>query len=425
MQLAAPCSAQFIDPGFEGETVVWPTTHPAWTSLTPSDAPYGGVFCMAVRAESQNFQEHPFFYQALPAATIGDPVTVDFSCRPSVPSGGAAVMASAMIRLLSINSAGTPTILDGYQVNLGMAWTASSITFTVPALQPGSTFGVGFGGYCFQGQDCYLLYDNVHASIEGSGARLNAKAWLDGAYVHAQNLMRDDLRSAGLVPTTEANGTAMETWQHLSGGETTTAAVLATSGPNAIVDWVRIELRMGMPTDSLTYRMRNALIQRDGDIVDVDGVSPVLLPVKAGNYYVLIRHRNHLSVMSAVPLTLTSTPTLFDTRSPATAVFLRTGAATGPALRSVGATRTLWAGNTRDTLWNKREVLYTGNGNDRDRILLDIAGMIPTNTRTGYFRTDVNLDGVVKYTGSNNDRDLILQTIGGVVPTAVRHDQVP
>jgi hypothetical protein len=38
---------------------------------------------------------------------------------------------------------------------------------------------------------------------------------------------------------------------------------------------------------------------------------------------------------------------------------------------------------------------------------------------------DVNGDGVIKYTGAGKDRDPILQNIGGVVPTNVRVEQVP
>jgi hypothetical protein len=33
---------------------------------------------------------------------------------------------------------------------------------------------------------------------------------------------------------------------------------------------------------------------------------------------------------------------------------------------------------------------------------------------------DVNMDGVIKYVGVRNDRDPILQNIGGAVPTATR-----
>lgn len=35
------------------------------------------------------------------------------------------------------------------------------------------------------------------------------------------------------------------------------------------------------------------------------------------------------------------------------------------------------------------------------------------------------MNGVVKYTGSLNDRDPLLVNTGGSVPTSVRHDQLP
>ncbi len=43
----------------------------------------------------------------------------------------------------------------------------------------------------------------------------------------------------------------------------------------------------------------------------------------------------------------------------------------------------------------------------------------------GYRQADVNMDGAVKYTGTRNDRDRILNNIGGVVPTTMRMEQVP
>jgi len=44
---------------------------------------------------------------------------------------------------------------------------------------------------------------------------------------------------------------------------------------------------------------------------------------------------------------------------------------------------------------------------------------------SGYWREDVNLDGVVKYTGTANDRDVILNSIGGTTPTATRVATLP
>jgi len=50
---------------------------------------------------------------------------------------------------------------------------------------------------------------------------------------------------------------------------------------------------------------------------------------------------------------------------------------------------------------------------------------VPTNTVSAYSRRDVNLDGLIMYTGQGNDRDPILQNIGGVIPTNSRNQQLP
>jgi hypothetical protein len=70
-------------------------------------------------------------------------------------------------------------------------------------------------------------------------------------------------------------------------------------------------------------------------------------------------------------------------------------------------------------------VKYTGDGNDRDIILVDIGGAVPTNETNGYNDSDVNMDGITRYTGGDNDRDRILQAIGGFVPTTIREAQLP
>lgn len=426
VSLIPSAKAQFIDPGFEQSgSSPWLRSHPEWMGETPSDAPYGGSLCMAVRATSQSFETYPYFYQALPAAQPGDMIRLRYTCRPGVDPGAPPVSASSFVNYVVINGAGIPSFTNEYQLTQPMEWTMQDLSFTVPSFPPGSTFGIGFGGYSGF-QDFYLLYDNVHVTISGTGARLSAKAWLDGAYVPAQDLMRDDLRAAGLIPTTEMNTSILPTWPQMPMGETTTPAVLAVTGPNAIVDWVRIELRSGRPEELIPITSRNALIQRDGDIVDTDGVSPVTFAVKGGNYYVLILHRNHLSVLSTDVVTLSSTPITYDARSPSASFYTRTGPESGPPRKTVGATRTLWVGNTLDWGFFMRNIRYTGADNDRDPLLYAIGGNTPTNTLIGQYRKeDVNMDGEVKYTGENNDRDLILQTIGGMVPTAVRYEQVP
>ncbi|MBZ0205938.1 MAG: hypothetical protein K8H89_06405 [Flavobacteriales bacterium] len=50
---------------------------------------------------------------------------------------------------------------------------------------------------------------------------------------------------------------------------------------------------------------------------------------------------------------------------------------------------------------------------------------IPTATAPGYYKEDTGLSGVVKYTGIQNDRDPILMNIGGTVPTSTILEQLP
>lgn len=54
-----------------------------------------------------------------------------------------------------------------------------------------------------------------------------------------------------------------------------------------------------------------------------------------------------------------------------------------------------------------------------------IGGTVPTATVPGYRTEDTTMDGLTKYAGGSNDRDVILVNIGGSVPTATRAQQLP
>ncbi len=242
---------------------------------------------------------------------------------------------------------------------------------------------------------------------------VRAKVWLEASYV-AGGIMKDDLRVAGLVPTGEPYSGLGFAQTGNGGGESCTAGVLAITGPNAVVDWVRLELRsQGSP--STLVATRQALLQRDGDIVDVDGTSAVSFAVQPGNYYVAVRHRNHLGCMTLQAIALGGTSTTVDFSSSSTATYGT------DARKPSGSARLLWMGNT----WVNNKLSYTGAQNDRDPILSLIGGTDPTISVQGYFVEDSSMDGFVRYTGSNNDRDPILLNIGGNQPTDVRIEQLP
>ena len=70
----------------------------------------------------------------------------------------------------------------------------------------------------------------------------------------------------------------------------------ATQGKNALIDWVVMELRYDDINMKRVLQTRSGFVQADGDIVGLDGISPIVFNVVAGNYYVSVKHRNHLGI---------------------------------------------------------------------------------------------------------------------------------
>lgn len=244
--------------------------------------------------------------------------------------------------------------------------------------------------------------------------KLALKAMLDGPFDPLTGRMHDSLRVAGVIPTTDPYPGAGYTYVN-GGPYSVLPSWLNVQGDNAIVDWVVIELRDRNDAGIVVHN-QPALLQRDGDVVGTDGTWPIALPAAADAYYIALRHRNHLGAMTASPVTLGTTPEVVDFTLPSTP-------AHGiDARRLLGTHALLWCGDVT----GDGRVQYTGEDNDRDPILQNIGGVIPTNiTYDVYTGEDVNMDGRVMYTGEGNDRDPILQVIGGVVPTNVREGQLP
>jgi uncharacterized repeat protein (TIGR03803 family) len=241
--------------------------------------------------------------------------------------------------------------------------------------------------------------------------QLNARIFLEGPFVSGTGLMNDALRSQPNFPLSQPF-TALGFASVAPG--TITAPVLAVSGNNAIVDWILVELR-DKTNSALIITALPALLQRDGDIVALDGTSVLSIPQPADNYFIAVRHRNHLGVMTLNTVALSGSPTSLDLTTGSVALF---GTA---AQKQVGTAWTSWAGNTVAN----NQLKYTGAANDRDPILLAIGGSTPTATNPGYRSEDCNMDGTVKYTGAANDRDIILLNIGGSSPTLTRSEQLP
>ena len=254
------------------------------------------------------------------------------------------------------------------------------------------------------------------------------KMLLVGPYVAAANLMYDSLRTLPgfplSAPATYGTGKYTHAGFQPVAGYTIAPSVLAVTGANAIVDWVFLWLKdPANPATNLQTRI--ALLQRDGDIVDLDGVSPVKMPGNATQNYILgVGHRNHLSVRSPDGPGLNfneTSATVYDFTTDQSKAF---GANPMRQVDTAPVAYGLVAGNANGSLGaGNINVKYNGSTNDRNAVLSIVGIATPNAIVPGYFNEDVNLDAKVKYNGSVNDRNVILGTVGISTPNAIITEQ--
>jgi hypothetical protein len=203
------------------------------------------------------------------------------------------------------------------------------------------------------------------------GVVVNTKLLLEGPL--SGTTMTTTLNTSGTIPKQQPYNTTP--WNY-AGAET------ASSIPAGVVDWVLVELRTGT-AGSTRVASRAAFVKSDGSIVDTNGVSLVGFPgVAQGSYYVVIKHRNHLGIMSAAPLALTSTSALYDFTTATTQAYGTN------AMKLVGSVYTMLAGDG-----NADGVI---NAVDRNTIWRVMNGSV------GYRSGDFNLDNVTNATDRNS-----------------------
>ena len=110
----------------------------------------------------------------------------------------------------------------------------------------------------------------------------------------------------------------------------------------AIVDWIKVEIWSNVNMGAGTYTLkeqRALLLRTDGKIVDVDGSVPMFDP-QTDPIRIIIKHRNHLGVMSNAISSLTSAQSYDFSASVSQAV-----AGLGAPMKSDGSKVCLWAGD--------------------------------------------------------------------------------
>ena len=256
----------------------------------------------------------------------------------------------------------------------------------------------GFGAFAVGGKS--LANDLV----------LNAKVFLQGPY--NAGLMDNQLRVLGFIPTTEPYSAAPFNYVNVGygGGESVPdTSVFNQSGTNNdIVDWIEVEIR-DASNPATRLATRTALIQRDGDIVDLDALSPLKVKGLAdGTYHVGLKHRNHLTVRTQNTMALSNTASILNFTT--AGVAYDNGSTNNEPMADLGGgVMGLWGG---DVDWSNNVAYLQG---DRLAILNKVGTTTPSNLVAGYNREDATMNGLVGYL--QGDRLLVLNVVGTTTPS--------
>jgi hypothetical protein len=294
---------------------------------------------------------------------------------------------------------------------------------------------------------CIAVVLLCSAAVNGQTLTVKARVYLEGALINNGNvkssdntrhLMRDNLRRSPFnnqnyiplqdpyaYPLPQFNKTARYT--HLPPGNDpmyqtiTDPNIFAVTGENAIVDWIWLELR---DKDNSTTRIatRSALIQRDGDIVDLDGVSQVMFPgVAVDHYFLVIRHGRHLGVMSKFALSPTTLATMVDFTQPGFPTFDYgvhangtdyTGLAQNGGVK-VGV-KAMWAGD-----FDSNAAVRNNNPSDDTNVQFHQILTHPSNVNNssaydfayGYISSDFDMNSKLKFQSPNDDKNMLFAQV--------------
>lgn len=291
------------------------------------------------------------------------------------------------------------------------------------------------------------------STTSGQGITVNARAYLEGALhnsydigtSHDRPLMRDDLRNnpftnSRVIPDDDIYQSPLaineyltiditERYTHVACGAYSQYrsiaepfAVFSINGEDAIVDWVFLELRNKEDYTKIVAT-RSGLLQRDGDIVDLDGTSALFFPdVPSDSYFLVVRHRNHLGVMTKYPHTPEELASLIDFSDLETDVFDFANTNnefnySGLAMATVEIggieMRAMWAGDCN----SDGKIGYRADKNDLTILQQEIAGFdmdlnpmfkLDFQQSVGYLQGDIDMNGKTKFDSPDDDRNYLL-----------------
>jgi hypothetical protein len=223
--------------------------------------------------------------------------------------------------------------------------------------------------------------DNNNMSVEFYSGSIRvmlpvkAKIFFEGPFFVDE--MNTVLNQNGILPASQPYSASP--WNYA--GSESVPLNFFTFNPN-IVDWVLLELRTG--TSASTKLAEQAcFILNDGSIVGLDGFSPVYFEQPADDYFIVVTHRNHLSVMNSFPYYVNKTSTEYDFTDSQTKAY------GSEAMKEVVSG--IFA-------------MYAGDANGDGQLTGTDFNLFNPKFRSalsGYLKTDFNLDGSITGTDFN------------------------
>lgn len=299
-------------------------------------------------------------------------ITAPGGCSDESTSISITVHASPAVNLSPVGSANicnTQTLLLTAQSNTATAYQWLLNGNNIAGATQSTYNATGSGSYSVQVTDangCAAVSQTADVTYTPYCPLLvKAKIWLEGAYM-VIGQMSAQLSTGNLIPLAQPYNAAP--WYYF-GSETLSAV------PADMTDWILLEL-LDADNNMAVAGRRAALLKTDGSVWDTDGTQGVKFNnLPNGIYYLAVRHRNHLAVISSMPADVSGAVVYNFTQSAAQAL--------GPEqLKPVG---------------NGAFALYAGDINANGIInYTDFNLYMPQASLTNvYAPADVNMDKVV------------------------------
>ncbi|MDP4265195.1 MAG: choice-of-anchor J domain-containing protein [Bacteroidota bacterium] len=272
--------------------------------------------------------------------------------------------------------------------------------------------------------------------IHATKSFLTAKVFLQGAYNPTLSRHKDVTSTWANVLNTYALNQPYNTaaFGNYTGTESVAPGFYHVSSSDSdVLDWVLLEIKNSSGT---TISQRAAFVREDGQIVDLDGISPVsLYGLSSGNANLSIHHRNHLGIRTSLLMSFTanalgvhSSLSSYDFTISQDQAYQNPAITTNPAMAQNGSAFMMWAGNANlDGYIRVTSQILPPIPSDASYILGTILNGNPNLTMTGYLSGDLNLDGNVRCTSQilppiASDASFILGTSLSGNPNGTRQE---